>query len=765
MKLLNFHQPNLKSALFSCLMVVGLLCPFSITYGQASESQPLSTQSLSNQAQTSYSIPKITSAPSIDGQLSAGEWDRATRIAINIETQPGENIASAVDAEALLMEDGEVLYIAYIADDPEPDQIRALYRDRDSMFNDDWIGIILDTFNDERRAYEFFVNPFGIQGDAIFNDVNRREDMSWNGIWESAGQITEQGYVVELAIPLKQLRFSPGDSLQTWGIHFIRSYPRDRNNRISNNPNDFDVSCFLCQIRKIEGFADLEHSRNLEIIPTMTTSAVERRDPAQGDWDSDSVDPEGSLDIRWGITQDLYLNATLNPDFSQVETDRPQLDINNTFSLYFPERRTFFLDGADYFDTFQNLVHTRTISDPDYGLKLTGKSGGHSYGILTANDQSTSFLIPGSLSSSAASLGDEQSNVAIARYRYDIFDNSTIGALITDRSADDYSNRVASIDAVLRPTDQDSISIQAMYSRSDYPSLIQSGYSQESSLSDSNLAVEYRHNDRRWDWRLGYNDVGADFRADLGFISRVDYKFVVATVGHTWRWGSDNFFNRIRIALDYDKTEDQSGLELEEETELFINMSGPMQSFFNGLFGGSKTYWNGKYFDEQFNQIVIGFSPTANLSVSSRIRIEDVVDFSNTRLGRSKRYGPNIRYQWGRHLQLNLSHTLQQFDVDGGRLFTANLTDLRTTYQFNARSFLRFTLQHKDNDRNQDLYLNSVQRNSKKLTTQLLYSYKVNAATRFFIGYSDSGFQNDSYDSIEPTYRSIFAKFSYAWQP
>jgi len=720
------------------------------------------------QAQTSsnYTIPRVTAAPRIDGQIDQGEWSQATRISVNIETNPNNNVPAEVEAEALLMEDGEVLYVAFIALDPEPDQIRAFYRDRDSMWNDDYVAIILDTFNDERRAFEFFSNPFGVQADAIQDDINDEEDASWNAVWDSAGQINEDGYIVEMAIPVKQLRFTPSEFNQTWGIDLVRNYPRDRRTRIANNPQDRNISCYICQISKADGFANLTRSRNLEVIPTLTSSAVENRNPALGNWDRDSIDPEASLDVRWGISQDLYLNATLNPDFSQVEADSAQLDINNTFSLFFPERRTFFLDGADYFDTFERLVHTRNISDPDYGVKLTGKSEGHTYALLTANDANTSFLIPRSLGSSVASLGDVESKVAIGRYRFDIFENSTIGALVTDRRADDgYANTVSSIDAVLRPSDQDVISIQTMHSSSDYPTLIQGRYGQASSMSDSSHRLEYRHNDRRWDWRLGYTDMGDDFRADVGFVNRVDFKFVVATVGHTW-WGeSDDFFNRIRVALDYDRTEDQSGLQLEEEFEVFVNMNGPQQSFLNGLFGGSETYWNGKYFDEQFNQIRIGFTPRANLRLSTLIRVEDIVDFANTRLGRSKRFGPSINYRWGKHLELELDHTLQQFDVDGGRLFTANLTDLKTTYQFSARSFLRFTLQYTDNKRNQDLYLSTVQARTKQLTTQLLYSYRFSAATRFFIGYSDAGFQNDSYDSIEKTNRTIFAKFSYAWLP
>jgi len=707
----------------------------------------------------------VNTEPRIDGQIDQGEWSQATRIPVNIETNPNDNVPAEVEAQALLMEDGEVLYVAFIALDPDPDQIRAFYRDRDSMWNDDWVAIILDTFNDERRAFEFFANPYGVQADAIQDDVNGDEDQSWNAIWDSAGQINEDGYVVEMAIPMKQLRFTPNENNQTWGIDLVRFYPRDRDTRIANNPRDRNIACYICQISKADGFANLTRSRNLEIIPTVTSTSVENRNPAMGGWDSESIDAQGSLDVRWGISQDLYLNATLNPDFSQVEADSAQLDINNTFSLFFPERRTFFLDGADYFDTFERLVHTRNISDPDYGLKLTGKSGGHTYALLTANDVTTSFLIPRSLGSSVASLGETESKVAIGRYRLDIFENSTIGALITDRRADGYNNTVSSVDAVLRPTDQDSISIQTMHSSSDYPTLIQSQYGQAGSLSDTSQRLEYRHNDRRWDWRLGYTDMGDDFRADLGFVNRVDFKFVVATVGHTWRGESDDFFNRIRVALDYDRTQDQSGLQLEEEFEVFLNMDGPKQSFLSGLFGGSETYWNGKYFDEQFNQLRIGFTPRANLRLSALIRVEDIVDFANTRLGRSKRLGPSVNYRWGKHLELDFDHTLQQFDVDGGRLFTANLTDLKTTYQFSARSFLRFTLQYTDNKRNQDLYVRSVQARTKQLTTQLLYSYRFSAATRFFIGYSDAGFQNDTYDAIEKTNRTVFAKFSYAWLP
>jgi hypothetical protein len=277
--------------------------------------------------------------------------------------------------------------------------------------------------------------------------------------------------------------------------------------------------------------------------------------------------------------------------------------------------------------------------------------------------------------------------------------------------------------------------------------------------------VQYNHIDAEWDWRIGYDDIGKDFRADLGFVNRVDYKYFVTTVGRTWRADGDSFFSRIRFAADYDRTEDQSGKQLEEELEFFLNMNGPAQSYLNALVGGSKTYWNGKTFDEQFNQLSMGFSPTANLGIGATLRIEDVVDFANTRLGRSNRLSPFIRLQFGRHCNLILATLFNSSMLMAVGCLLRTCPTLRTTYQFTAKSFLRFTLQYNDRERDQSLYLSSVQSRSKDLTAQLLYSYRFTAATRFFVGYSDASFQDDRFDSIEPINRSVFAKFTYAWQP
>ncbi|NLA76156.1 MAG: carbohydrate binding family 9 domain-containing protein, partial [Deltaproteobacteria bacterium] len=336
---------------------------------------------MARESEVAYTIPHTGSSPEIDGIISEGEWAGANIIYIDNETEPSQNVPAIVDTEVYIMEDCANIYLSFIASDPEPGDIRAFFSDRDACFEDDRVGVVFDTFNDEHGAFEFYSNPLGVQMDGICsNNSVMFGDYSWNAIWESAGKITETGYVVEMRIPLAQMRFPSGLDKQTWGIDLVRFYPRNKGHRFSNNTKDYNKSCYLCQLKKIEGLEKIEQKLNLRIVPTLTGTYSENRPAAgEGNWDDD-YKLDGGVDIRWGINEDSYLNATINPDFSQVEADVAQLDVNNTFALYFPERREFFLEGADYFKTPVKMVHSRNIASPDFGIKLTGKRNVHTYG-------------------------------------------------------------------------------------------------------------------------------------------------------------------------------------------------------------------------------------------------------------------------------------------------------------------------------------------------------------------------------------------------
>jgi len=178
-------------------------------------------------------LPSTTAAIAIDGIMDEAAWADAIAVKVDNETSPGENTPAPVETIAYLVEDGESLYIAFDAKDPQPHKIRAYLRDRDSAWNDDFVGIVIDTYGDERRAFEFFVNPLGAQMDLTNDDINRNEDESWDAIWDSAGRIDENGYVVEIQIPLSQLRFPDVEGKQTWGVDLLRFYPREHRYRFS----------------------------------------------------------------------------------------------------------------------------------------------------------------------------------------------------------------------------------------------------------------------------------------------------------------------------------------------------------------------------------------------------------------------------------------------------------------------------------------------------------------------------------------------------
>ena len=405
----------------------------------------------------------------IDGVMDEAAWQHATQINLDIETRPGENIPARVATVAYLLEDGDSIFIAFDARDPEPEKIRAYLRDRDSAWDDDFVGIILDTYNDERRAFEFFSNALGIQMDATNDDVNKREDESWDGIWDSAGKISELGYIVEMEIPLSQLRFPDIDGKQTWGIDLVRFYPRDSRYRLANNSMDRSVNCYLCNLSEISGLENVEPGRDLEFVPTLTSSKTDSTDdPGVAPLQSGEAETEAGLSVRWGITPDVTANLAINPDFSQVETDVAQLDVNNQFALFFPEKRPFFLEGADYFTTPLDAVFTRTVADPDYGAKITGKRGNNTVGVYLAEDAITNLLFPGAFYSDGTSL-DESNTAFVGRYSRSFGDASSFGALVTTRDGDGYHNYVSGADLHWKISDQHSVNLQYLGSDTQYP--------------------------------------------------------------------------------------------------------------------------------------------------------------------------------------------------------------------------------------------------------------------------------------------------------
>jgi len=730
-------------------------------------------------AKTTYTLPRVVNSPVINGELEGDEWSKATQVELLYETFPGDSNPAPVRTTAYMMEDGEHLYFAFKAYDPNPEKIRAFIQQRDGIFQDDFVGVILDTFNDERRGFEFFVNPLGSQGELTVDETQENsEDSSWNAVWDSAGKVVDDGYIVEMSIPFRALRYTSSLDIQTWGIHFIRKYPRDSRMNLSDRKSDRALNCSLCQDNKMRGMPKLKAaSTNLDITPTVAYIKNDNRevDPVTN-WQEVENKADFGVDLRWAMTEDWILNATVNPDFSQVEADAGQLDINTTFSLFFPEARPFFLDGADYFRSNNQLVHTRNIADPDYGIKVSGKSNGYTGGVIAASDESTSFLIPSSQGSYLVNLENQASDILIARGQKDLGKNN-VGVLVTSRTATNYKNQLLSFDGRYYFSDKDILSYQYMRSDSDNPESIRFDEDNgeqllDASQSDDALSLYYEHNESNYSIEINYKDFGKDFRADMGFIGKVDYKKFALGGNYFWYGDEGNKWTRWGFFGDWDKTEDQSGKLLEEESELHFTLRGPLQ--FTTNFGVIKRekYNEGEYFDEQLFVLWAELKPLSGITISHYMQLGEIIDFTHSQLGDWTLYEPSIEWQIGKHFNLDIDYRVQTLDLPEGQLFKAELFDVRLAYQFNNRSRLSLTLQLTDIQRNVELYEdnqdsdpdNDVFGNNKRFGSQLIYSYKINPQTLLYVGYSDNALENDNVQSIEKTDKVIFAKFSYLWQ-
>lgn len=337
---------------------------------------------------------KISEPVSIDGVLEEPFWRLAQKLSNFSEVSPGDNEEPPVRTEAYVTYDDDNLYIGFICYDDDPAAIRATVCDRDRIFADDMVGIIIDTFRDMQNGYEFFINPHGIQADLrrIMND----EDLSYDVIWESAAVITLDGWTAEMAIPFRSIRFADSEE-QRWGLHVIRVRPRNSRDQYSWAPISRDDVCLFCQAGLLTNIRGVKRGKNLEILPYAVSSesgALSDPDDPLSEFKNGGLDGNVGADVKYGITPGITLDLTYNPDFSQIETDAEQIDVNTTFALFYPEKRPFFLEGSDIFDTRIKAVYTRTINDPVAALKLTGKAKRYSVGYILGVDDHVTFTVP-----------------------------------------------------------------------------------------------------------------------------------------------------------------------------------------------------------------------------------------------------------------------------------------------------------------------------------------------------------------------------------
>ena len=725
--------------------------------------------------------------PDIDGRLDDLVWRNALHITEFVQESPLEGAPATEDTEVWISYDSENLYVAVHAHYEDPGIMRATRVDRDESWRDDNFTVYFDPFLDQQRAYAFSVNGYNVQGDEIVNARGRTGrssssrsgggggggfstrgipwgDRSWDALFDSGAQIVDDGFTAEMAIPFKSLRYPQRgrDVPHRWAFQIVREIRHKDENAVWA-PISRGVAGFLPQMGLLEGMTNLSMSRNLEIMPVATGIQLGSLDTSSGAFVADRAQPEGGVNVKYGITSNLTADFTLNPDFSQIESDRPQIEVNQRFALFYPELRPFFLEGAEIFNVFGpiNFVHTRTIRDPDWGAKITGKVGRTSVGFLAANDAAA-----GSVAGLAGPDGDAAANVVIGRARYDLYAESHIGAMVTNRDFLGGYSRMALADGAFRLGRTQSVGFAAV--QTDNRDL--DGIDSRGTLFDVNYRLQGRH----WNIFNGTYLLSPDFRTDVGFVQRTDQQRNVTTLGYrfwpeSWviNWGPSVTYGR---NWNFDNVLEDEQFEARLSTTFANNISGSFSAT------RDMERYRGVNFDKLGYRAFGRISSSRKYSVGAFYRYGDEVRYQeNPFLGRGGSGGmfvtlrPTSRFQ--SQINLNTSHLIDprvDSSIGDPLVFEVTIVRALSTYQFTDRL----------------AYRNIVEFNTLQRTAGLnmLVSYRVNAGTVFYIGYDDRYRQGDhilgedldgdgisdylfpSVTTLQRTNRAFFTKFQYLFR-
>ncbi len=709
----------------------------------------------------------------IDGDLGDPGWRDAARIETFYETTRGDNVTPPVRTVALVTYDDRYLYIGLVCDDPEPARIRAPFVGRDGIIGaDDNVAVFLDTRGDRRAAMEFRVDPRGQQTDGIYDDGSSYEDFSPDFFYDTAARITPAGWQAEMRIPFSTLRYDRDKPLN-WGITVWRNYPRDYRYAIYSNPVPRNSSCLVCHAMAMTGLEGLPPGGHAVVAPYATLS--EEGTPREGPgsrFRNAPVGGTGGIDVKWTPAAGTALDATVNPDFSQIESDVGQIAINKQFAINYPEKRPFFLESTDLFQTPFQAVYTRTITSPRWGARATGKLDATAYTVLVTEDRGGgSVIVPGPTGSRFAPQAFS-SIAAIGRVRHDL-GGSFAGLLVTDRENDQADgggyNRVFGPDFVWRVGERDRINGQLLLSDTrtpDRPDLDPSWDGRR--LTSHAGSVQWRHDGYHWLVIAQHQDVGADFRADLGYVPQVGYRFDKAVVGYSVY--NAGIFSQLVGGPFCNHTAYPSGDLIQKQCGIFVNPAG-----IRNLGGEIDLVPNEQ---NRIGDTVVEshFTVYYNVSVDpgrvfSRITLSgfagDKPDVANARPGRGADIQLTGTVKPTLHLVLDFNVERQWLDVEEGgtstRLFTAQIGRLKATYNFSSTVYARVIGQLYAATQDQALYQQPVPPRDRSFSGSALFAYTPNWQTVLYLGYGDVR-ALDAAGALVPAGRQFFVKASYAFQ-
>lgn len=767
--------PSLRTAVVTfCLLTLGSA---NIAWGQLTESPKITPQSEDDTFKPAFKpsvfISTLESKIVVDGDLDDAGWRSAAQLRNFSETFPEEQGKPPIDIDVRLAYDDQNLYVAFkIFDDPA--SIRSNYSDRDQIWQDDYVGLALDTRGDAQEVYFIAANPLGIQGDTRVSPNN--EDVGFNLVYKSEGKVTSDGYQVEMQIPFRSLRF-PSTDVQNWNATFWITHPRSSRNTYSWAAMSRDNPCWACQFGSIEGIKDVRSAGNLEILPAFTgaqASELNDFDDPDSGLNADRINTDPSLNIKYGFTSNLTADLAINPDFSQIEADAAQVDANSTFALFFPERRPFFMEGADLFDTEFQTVYTRSINDPIVANKMTGRFGSTDVAYIGARDNTSPLLMPFEEGSELVNVGKSFSN--ILRVKHNMAENTYVGALVTDRRQDAGGGGTTfSIDAAWQFLTQYSLDVQwvGSYTEELNDTTLSESFNDElfdrgkhtaaldgESFSGHAATVEFAKQGRTWWIETLYEHYTPTFRADNGFIRQNDNRTFVFVNGLSLFPKKIGFIDRINPRLGVVREWNFDNVHKSDRffTGAFLMMKAQTRMNFN--FGIDNELFKGEQFDnmKSLNMFVMSnFSEPVQLGAELRVGEDIARNEDNPVIGNELNYAVfgTIRPTTRLSFEPRFTYAHLKRKEGGEKFFSGYIARVRTNYQFSRRLFLRTVVQYNDF--------------AERLEVDPLLTYRINPFSAFYIG---STHDYNTYDGrtqgasrfLQESRRQFFFKFQYLFR-
>jgi len=711
-------------------------------------------------------IPRVSRPPKLADFLNGTPREAELTVTDFRQMDPGDGAPVTQSTTAFLSYDAANLYVAFIAKD-DPNLIRANVAKRKQILTDDRVTINIDTFHDHIHAYWFDVNPYAIQLDGITTD-GVGDDFSWEGVWNSEARITDDGYVVLISIPFKTLRFSD-DAKQQWGVMLGRFI--QRNNEFSMWPyiTRRKLPRFVAQFGTMEGLEDISPGRNVQFIPYGLVSGSRYLDQPIDLPPKIVTEPafRGGVDGKVVIKDALTLDVTLNPDFSQVESDEPQVTVNQRYEVYFPERRPFFMENASYFTTPQSLFFSRRIVDPEFGARLTGKVGRWAIGVLATDDRA-----PGKAFAPDNPLFGDRAADAVLSLQRDLFKDSHVRLFATDREFASSFNRVGSLDTRLGLRHGLFFTGEAATSQNrTVDNVDSSGNAYFAQLGNSGRNLQYY---------ISYTDRSPGFKADLGYIPRVDIRQLKNRTGYKW-WRDKKTLVNYGPAIVVLGNRNRAGHTQDWEVDAEWSMQFTRLTSFTYTRTEAFELYNGYGFRKGYNNFVVSSEWYKWLAVAATYTQGAAVNYYPAAayvpfVGRGQNGDLELTLRPTARLRLDEAYLYSHLATPPGwpnggdhSIYTNHIARSKVNYQFTRALSLRAILDY--NGVLPDPTLVNLDR-TKRFGYDLLLTYLLHPGTALYIGYTDI-YQNFLFDPSRPPYlqysaspnmntgRQIFAKVSY----